>query len=208
MAQRSLGQQQKREAVLRAAMEIFAERGYQGATVEEIARRAGVAKGTPYLYFSDKADLFYAVFNKWSGDILNGSMQALAGVESAGQRLLVLALSAVAYMKANRECFPLSLEIWAASTTPALRERFAAALKQIYAGYRREATAIIRAGQAAGELRAEIDAGALAAVLTGAVDGLFLQCWFDPKLNAEKLVRGFFAALLPGIVAPKRSRKA
>lgn len=44
-----------------AALEVFAEKGFAGARLDEIARRAGVSKGTLYLYFTDKAELFRAV---------------------------------------------------------------------------------------------------------------------------------------------------
>ncbi len=44
-----------------AALEIFAEKGFAAAKLDEIARRAGVSKGTLYLYFSDKQELFRAV---------------------------------------------------------------------------------------------------------------------------------------------------
>jgi AcrR family transcriptional regulator len=44
-----------------AALEVFAEKGFAAARVDEIARRAGVSKGTLYLYFKDKEDIFRAV---------------------------------------------------------------------------------------------------------------------------------------------------
>ena len=44
-----------------AALEVFAEKGFAAAKLDEIARRAGVSKGTLYLYFKDKQDLFRAV---------------------------------------------------------------------------------------------------------------------------------------------------
>ena len=47
--------------ILGAALEVFAERGFQGARLEEVAKRAGVSKGALYLYFETKADLFRAV---------------------------------------------------------------------------------------------------------------------------------------------------
>lgn len=61
MAQRT-GRQKKtearREGILDAALEEFAARGYAGARMEDIAQRAGVAKGTLYLHFGDKEGLF------------------------------------------------------------------------------------------------------------------------------------------------------
>jgi AcrR family transcriptional regulator len=44
-----------------AALEVFAEKGFAAAKLDEIARRAGVSKGTLYLYFEDKEQLFRAV---------------------------------------------------------------------------------------------------------------------------------------------------
>lgn len=44
-----------------AALEVFAEKGFAAAKLDEIARRAGISKGTLYLYFSDKQELFRAV---------------------------------------------------------------------------------------------------------------------------------------------------
>lgn len=208
MEKRLIGQQHRREAVLSAAMDVFAERGFQGATVEEIARRALVAKGTPYLYFADKAGLFYAVFERWVEETLAGSEDALKSAHTAKDQLLALALSALDFMETHRQWFPLTLEVWAASGTPALRDRFAEALRSLYSGFRAQVETIVRAGQAAHEFRADVDPAAIAALLTGAVDGLFLQCWFDPKLKARRLIQLFFDALLRGIANPLQGEKS
>lgn len=47
--------------IVAAALSVFAEKGFAGARIEEIARRAGVSKGTLYLYFETKEDMFRAV---------------------------------------------------------------------------------------------------------------------------------------------------
>ena len=44
----------RRQAILDAALAVFAERGFEAARLEDVAARAGVAKGTLYLYFRDK----------------------------------------------------------------------------------------------------------------------------------------------------------
>jgi AcrR family transcriptional regulator len=48
----------RKEAILAAALTVFAERGYEAARLDDVAARAGVAKGTLYLYFKDKETLF------------------------------------------------------------------------------------------------------------------------------------------------------
>ena len=47
--------------IVAAALEVFAEKGFAGARLDEIAARAGVSKGALYLYFETKEDLFRAV---------------------------------------------------------------------------------------------------------------------------------------------------
>ena len=49
------------QEITEAAFEVFAEKGYAAARVEEVARRAGVSKGLTYLYFKTKEELFKAV---------------------------------------------------------------------------------------------------------------------------------------------------
>jgi AcrR family transcriptional regulator len=51
----------RRQAILDAALTVFAERGYEAARLDDVAARAGVAKGTLYLYFRDKEALFEAL---------------------------------------------------------------------------------------------------------------------------------------------------
>lgn len=201
MLSRHPTQAQRRANLIQAATEVFADHGYAAATMAEIARKAGVAKGTPYLYFEDKTELFYAVFEAFTAEIQEATDAALEGVEGAPARLRALALGAVAHMNCHRDCFPLSMEIWAASNTPVLRERFAAILQGLYARYRAQAVTIVRQGQAAGEIRPEVDADALATMMVGAMDGLFLQCWFDPSLDAERVVGNFLDTLDHGALA-------
>lgn len=52
---------QRRQVILDAALSVFAERGYEAARLDDVAAKAGVAKGTLYLYFDDKEKLFEEV---------------------------------------------------------------------------------------------------------------------------------------------------
>jgi len=53
------------EELLAAALTVFGEQGYRATTLEEVAKRAGVSKGTVYLYFASKDDLFRAMVEKY-----------------------------------------------------------------------------------------------------------------------------------------------
>jgi AcrR family transcriptional regulator len=56
--------QARPEELVEAAIAVFGEKGFRAATLEEVARRAGVSKGTVYLYFTSKEDLFRAMVEK------------------------------------------------------------------------------------------------------------------------------------------------
>ena len=55
---RALRQAERREKILAAALEEFSARGFAATRLDDVARRAGVAKVTIYLYFRDKESLF------------------------------------------------------------------------------------------------------------------------------------------------------
>ena len=60
----------KRDLILRAAVRVFAERGFFGAQVADVARVAGVAAGTVYLYFHGKDDLLVSIFERVMTDAI------------------------------------------------------------------------------------------------------------------------------------------
>lgn len=77
----------KRERILRAAVEVFAQNGYFNAKVSEVAKRAGVADGTIYLYFQGKEDLLLNVFHEHMSRYLELLREALDGAEHADESL-------------------------------------------------------------------------------------------------------------------------
>jgi TetR/AcrR family transcriptional regulator, fatty acid metabolism regulator protein len=77
----------KRDTILAAAVEVFARRGYFGAQVADIARAAGVAAGTVYLYFRSKDDLLVSIFEKTMREAREEGRAALQGVADPVERL-------------------------------------------------------------------------------------------------------------------------
>jgi AcrR family transcriptional regulator len=76
---------QRQETILQAAFAVFAAHGYEAARIDEIARKAGIAKGTIYLYFRDKEQLFRAVVRS----LVEKRLDAIAGsFQGTGEQLL------------------------------------------------------------------------------------------------------------------------
>ncbi len=77
----------KRMAIIDAALAVISETGILNATVEDIARRAGVAKGTVYLYFKTKEEILVEMVVEKSGETLAAVHKAASGVSGIWEKL-------------------------------------------------------------------------------------------------------------------------
>ena len=77
----------KRERILRAAVDVFAQNGYFNAKVSEIAKTAGVADGTIYLYFVGKEDLLITNFREHTRNFLQSLQTQLTSVSAPEERI-------------------------------------------------------------------------------------------------------------------------
>ncbi len=74
--------------LLAAALDLFVERGYAGTRLDDVAARAGVSKGTLYLYFAAKEDLFKAVVRENIVSLISAKADAVAGHGGPSDALL------------------------------------------------------------------------------------------------------------------------
>lgn len=74
--------------ILDAALELFVERGFAATRLEDVAQRAGVSKGTVYLYFDGKEELFKAVVRSGIVRAIEEAEQTVAGYEGSSAELL------------------------------------------------------------------------------------------------------------------------
>jgi AcrR family transcriptional regulator len=79
LSRRQEASAQRRQAVIDAGLEVFSTRGFAAARLDDVAERAGVAKGTIYLFFKDKEDLFEQI-------VLGAAAPVLARIESVISR--------------------------------------------------------------------------------------------------------------------------
>jgi TetR/AcrR family fatty acid metabolism transcriptional regulator len=77
----------KYEAILRAAAKVFARSGYFNAKVSDVARTAGVADGTVYLYFKNKDDLLTSIFSWAMGEFLSRARAEIVGLSDPSEKL-------------------------------------------------------------------------------------------------------------------------
>ncbi len=155
----------KREALLRAALELFAERTYSAAPVPDIAARAGVGTGTVYRHFQSKEDLANSVFQRCKSAMHEMLSASFAADGSAQRRFLEmwhgLAAMAAADPMAIRFLELQHHEEYLNEDSRALREAVYSAAERF-----------VRDGQAAGEI-ASLEPKIAIALVFGAFVGLF-----------------------------------
>lgn len=80
----------KYKQIIDAAVIVIAENGYHQAQVSKIAKQAGVADGTIYLYFKNKEDILISLFQEKMGNFVEKIQQNLAGKDKAAEKLLMM----------------------------------------------------------------------------------------------------------------------
>jgi TetR/AcrR family fatty acid metabolism transcriptional regulator len=160
----------KRDRILDAAVRVFAEKGYRGARVSDVAREAGVADGTIYLYFDNKDALLTTIFEE--------KMAAIIAEAEARMETLDGPLEKLRFFIENH--------LRVVDENPALAEVMLVELRfsdkflkeydpEVLWRYMTLLSSVISAGQETGLFRAEIPASLAAGALFGALDEVSLH---------------------------------
>jgi TetR/AcrR family fatty acid metabolism transcriptional regulator len=155
----------KREAILRAATDVFAGRGFFNAQVADVARAAGIAAGTVYLYFRGKDDLLVSIFERTMREAIADGRACIASLDDPIAQLRAIARVHLDRMGRDRS-LAVVFQVELRQSTKFM-ERFSATLLRDYLGIIR---GIIVAGQASGAFRREVNATLAAKLFFGGLD--------------------------------------
>lgn len=196
-------EQRKRDRemqIIQAAARLFARKGFSGTVMSEVAEQAGIGKGTIYEYFSSKEDLFFAVFEWFTGEIGAAAMVRISALRgSTSDRLRALSESLMGSWGEIRELFSLVFEFWAASASSQMRERFMQAFRQSYDEFRLIVSSLIEEGIERGEFHSDVDSRSVASALVGTWDALYLQAWFEEEFDLVTTARDFLEVVIKGL---------
>ncbi len=152
-------------AILRGATQVFARSGYFNAKVAEVARAAGVADGTVYLYFKNKDDLLVSIFNTAMAEFNVRARQELAEIADPCAQLRHFARLHFESLEADRELAVVFQVEFRHSTK--FMEQFSETMLADYLKMLRE---ILERGQTQGVFRASLKPKIVAKVIFGALD--------------------------------------
>lgn len=155
----------KREAILRAAINVFARCGYFNSKVADIAREAGVADGTVYLYFKSKEEILHSIFDRSVEDALGAARKRVEQLTDPREKLRQIALMHLERLGADRD-LAVVFQVELRGSTKFMEEFSAAGFAEYLALIR----STFEEGQRAGLFRADLNARVVAKVLFGALD--------------------------------------
>lgn len=192
---------QTRRALLTAALEVFAERGYASATLAGIAARAGLTRGAVYHHFTDKAELYLAtIAENWGA----AAAPVWAHLEDPHtepreriRRFLVAFFTAFEHDAALRTTFSMSMQ---GGESPELRVGHADK-QRVMNAWADQLTALLTAAGAdgaSGAVSPESGAIAIIAAVNGAA-ATWLACpdLFSPAHHAQALAQAILHGVLP-----------
>ena len=155
----------KRDALLRAAIDTFAARGFFNAQVADVARSAGVAAGTVYLYFRGKDDLLISIFERTMKEAIADGRRSVGALTDPVERLREIARLHLGRLGRDR-ALAVVFQVELRQSTKFM-ERFSSTHLREYLGIIRN---VIADGQARKAFRPEISATLAAKLFFGALD--------------------------------------
>ena len=186
----------KREAILRAAIKVFAGKGYFNSKVADIAKEAGIADGTVYLYFKSKDEILHSFFDRAMEDFIAEGKKQLAELEKPEEKLRRIAQLHLERLGADRD-LAIVFQVELRGSTKFMQEFSAAG----FAEYLLIIQQTIEEGQQKGVFRKDLKPVVCAKILYGALDEMVTN-WILSKKSyplapmADEVLKLFFGGVL------------
>ena len=186
----------KGEAILRAATSVFAEKGFFNAKVADIAKAAGVADGTVYLYFKNKDDVLHSIFDRAMDEFIADGRRELATLTTPEEKLRRIAELHLERLSADRD-MAIVFQVELRGSIKFMQEFSAAGFSE----YLDIIRATIAEGQKGGVIRSDIKPIVCAKMFYGALDEMVTNWILSSKSYplapmADEVLKVFFGGLL------------
>ncbi|GIN91758.1 transcriptional regulator [Siminovitchia terrae] len=155
----------KYKQIIEAAVVVIAENGYHQAQISKIARQAGVADGTIYLYFKNKEDVLISVFQEKMAMFVETINEGIAGKETASEKLLVMFESHFKILSADKK-LAIVTQLELRQSNKDLRFKINEVLKD----YLSVLESILEYGKERGEFAADLDIRLARQMIFGTMD--------------------------------------
>jgi TetR/AcrR family fatty acid metabolism transcriptional regulator len=185
----------KREAILRAAIKVFAQKGYFNSKVADIAKEAGIADGTVYLYFKSKDEILHSIFDRAMEEFIAEGKREIAPIKEADRRLERIAQLHLEKLGADRD-LAVVFQVELRGSTVFMEEFSGGGFAEYLDIIRRT----ISEGQKSGVFRTDLKPITAAKILYGALDEMVTN-WILSKRAyplapmADEVLKVFFGGV-------------
>lgn len=187
-----------RERLLDAAAHVFAEKGYLGASIDDIAHAAGVTKGAVYWSFPSKQEFFYALLEERVDRQVRAFLDLVENANSDEETIRVVSRGLMAMVDDQRELFLLMEEYrLLAVREPELRERYLERTHELREAFVRA----IEAHHAHMGVPLTTDVNQLAAGMAGLANGIAADRLLDPESAPDGLLGEMLDLIYEGLAA-------
>jgi TetR/AcrR family fatty acid metabolism transcriptional regulator len=191
---------EKYHIILEAAIKVFAEHGFYQSTVAQIARKAGVADGTIYLYFENKEDILLQFFAYKTRQIFDKFQKVVTKSDTAETKLRNLVSS---HLKEFQDNMEMAIVFQAETRQVRQSEAIKSHIREISRKYRELVGEIVEEGQREGVMRKDLYIGLVKTYITGAIEEV-INAWVlaNGKYNLESMAEPLVELYLKGIGNP------
>ncbi|MFZ5634252.1 MAG: TetR/AcrR family transcriptional regulator [Bacillota bacterium] len=162
---------EKYRAIIEAAIKVIADNGYHSSQVAKIAREAGVAEGTIYLYFKNKEDILISIFRDKLGELISIAPQKLNTLDNSFEILANLIYLHYFMFQNNRKLAHV-LQIELRQSDKSIRKGVSEVIKEYY----RLIENVVRDGIEKGYFRPDLDPKVARKIIFGSMDEV-ATCW-------------------------------
>ncbi|MCS6873676.1 MAG: TetR family transcriptional regulator [Pyrinomonadaceae bacterium] len=186
----------KKEAILRAAIKVFSQNGFFNSKVSDVARQAGVADGTVYLYFKNKDDILHSIFRHAMEIFIEEAKKKIENLDDPAEKLRQIARLHLEKLGQDRD-LAVVFQVELRGSTKFMEEFSTTA----FADYLNIIKQVFIEGQQKGIFREDLNPTVCSKVLFGALDEMVTN-WILSKKNyplapmAETVISIFFDGVL------------
>jgi len=193
---------EKKELIIRAAIKLFAQKGFARTTISDIAQAAGTGKGTIYNYFETKDDIihnsFYFFIKELEFDFEAILLSSIPAIEKLKQ--VFDTFTRTMQLSENRQLMELMFDFWAESIKSVQAKNILFKKMNIfYQAYRKLCQDLIKDGIREGSFRKNVDAKTMAIIILGMNDGIMVHWLLDKSIDFSKTMQEMVRMVLEGI---------
>lgn len=194
---RIVDKEKRRSEIARRSIGVFARKGFQASTIQDIADAAGIGKGTIYHYFRTKEEILRAVSSEIFLEVERSLGAALLRLDEPEERLVALIQESMNLTEEQENLYIIAMELWLLNLRSERYSEVIQVIKDLQNDMRVMVGRMIDFAKLKGIFATDIDSDAMAVYLTTSFDGVVFHYMLDKKsFDLKHVTREFIRFIL------------